>query len=798
MAITGDGSGAHYWHPPEDENDSPQYAPNKRLRQDELDLPDDKRVKKYRQPNKNPAISHAAKEVLEKRVAPAKAALNKKRVERAKPDSKTEFTNVKQGPLKRTKSSESSNETTKSASSHESPPVAPKKVATSTHQLAKELLSLEKQPVSPEILPLIFKLGSQLQNDKKHEKLANRMLDKAKAFIKEHPNQYAVQAAANKGKAAVVGMQAVAATIGMGKELKANVASAQEVILLPKHNAVLKRMDALAKEETYLVDSLFDLQSQQSVVGTFTMNSVDYQAKPFLAMSTFGDVKYKTTALETVLQRLEPDSEFNAILTGEIQLLDLHSDNLGLTCVLPEECDRFSQFRLPDSSNKPMHIKDFILKHLSGELSEDTTVQYKEAVTKNGKTEEKNVEIKVRDLPQELKKALDCPWKFVIFDTDTAIAEDNRLQVQITDGNKEHLIPLRNCLLQTAWKNSPLSHETIDRMLNSDDRDEQVKSWVQRDDAPIYKQLPHEKREELRAIIEPRIEAYSLSQIRAEEGASETTLTELRKTFVADLCKDTKQNRALWKFLETNLEMSGETKYDITSRSLAARIRRNDIAHQLFPRLTSRQQEALFERQKNRTAYLESFQELASTKATGNALLNELEEYIKLPQTPLNSARKQELLQLCNHLKHFDETSFSGAIAKYVWGNKETRIESLKNTITQECQPTFFNVMKAMYPLLADVYELAKAAYSEDDAGSCIGHFEYTIEQIIPEVRSKYFWTSPGLMQIADKVEQQIREIENPSFFGVWDTPKSGEEGSAQSRSSSSSSEGSPMDESSE
>lgn len=699
----------------------------------------------------------------------------KKRTERDKPEDKRGFTQEKQGRVKRQLSGDSSGETLSITSS----PIVNKVATESISNIAKEMKFLEKQTISLENLPRILELGSRLQNDTRYKKLANRMLKNAKAFISEHPHQYAIQAAANKGKAAVAGLQAVAATLGKGQQLEPNVKSAQEVVLLPQHGAVLKRMDALAKEETRLVDSLFELLSKKSVVGTFDMKGVRYEAKPFVEMFTVAELKKVPKVLEKVLCRLEPDSIYNALLTGEIQLLDLHRDNLGITCVLPEKCERFSGFSLPPEYNENMSIKDFIVKCLAGDISDETQIRYTEEVIRDGKKVLDSREVALQDLPQELKEALSCPWKLVIFDTDIAIAEDNLLQVQIADGNKEHLIPLRNCLLETAWKDWPLPAETIDRMLQSKDQAQKVQAWVQRQDAPILKQLSAKNRQHLQKLVAPRIEAYSLRQIRSKEGADRTTINDLRKVFVKDLCENTRQNRKIWTFLEKNLRMADIARYDLTSNSLEARIKRNAIAEQLFPRLTFSQQEALFERQAKKMEYVERFQEFARSESRNNHLLDEMENYLLLPETPLNSVRKQELLQKVASLRQLDETTFFGGLSAYVWGSKEDQIAAVKNTILQECRPTFFNVMKAMYPMLADVYELTKAVYGEAKAGSSIGYFGVSIEGIIAAVRNQHRYCVP-LIQLADKVERQINEAKNPSFFlVVKNSPTGGDQGSS-------------------
>ncbi len=69
--------------------------------------------------------------------------------------------------------------------------------------------------------------------------------------------------------------------------------------------------------------------------------------------------------------------------------------------------------------------------------------------------------------------------------------------------------------------------------------------------------------------------------------------------------------------------------------------------------------------------------------------------------------------------------------------------------------------MKSMYTLLADVYELAL------HTGAAMGNSHFSIESIIEKVRKDFSTTSPEAM-LASHVEEEISQVENPSFFGIF------------------------------
>ncbi len=647
-----------------------------------------------------------------------------------------------------------------------------------TKAMHRSIQNVRKQPVNVESVADIFRLESKFREvlsapnfpeKEKYQQIYEEkvlpLLNKAKIFIKQHPMQFSVQAAASKGKAASVGFQALQSIKEKNVELKANVKSAQEVVLLPEYGAVLKQMDPRAKEESYLADSLFDLMAQAAVVGTFNITQESdtkqktYEAKPFIKMVLIGDLKKNPEVLEKVFEKLSPDAEFNAILTGEIQLLDLHSANLAVVPVPSANAERFIEFKIPPDYEKSISLQELIIKNVQGELSDRDAIQYKERVVQDGQQKEVWSTKRLNALPQELQQALNCPWKFVLFDTDLSMGEDNRLQLQIStkdnkDPVKEHLIPLRSCLLESNWKDQPLSEQTVNQLINSSQRDARVKNWIQRQDAPIYQHLSAQARARIEAFINPKIEQYSLSDPRRHEKDEGITIHDLRNHFVKSLVKDTQENREFWKFVQS------EVGYTLNSAS------KKMLAKQLFPRLTISQQNALLDRQTKRKEYLEGYMELSQSKQKGIALIEQMQNYINRPEAPLNTARKQQLQDELNWLKSVPDGTYFGSFISFIKREPYDPISSAYKALCKEVQPTYFNLMKAMYPLLADVFTLTEAVHGKK-AGGHIGFFGESIETVIDTVRTNY--SDGALMQLADHIEQEISLSEDSSFFGFQD-----------------------------
>lgn len=462
------------------------------------------------------------------------------------------------------------------------------------------------------------------------------------------------------------------------------------------------------------------------------------QAKPFVnQMILLQDLSYN--ARDAALKRLTEDSQFNAILTAEFQLLDLHPQNLGIEPVPNSKYDHYAnlQFRL-QQSNESQSFKNLLIYYLEGEIGPDTFFEFED--------EGRIICQQLKDLPK-LQEALNVQWKLVIFDTDQSLSEDNLLQVKLHNGYPSYNIPLRSVLLESKWKNHPLNDEVIQRFMNSEQSDLRVKQWISKADAPIYKHLSDEVKKDIQQQIARDIEKFSLSAQRKD--GEQVTIKILTNDF-ADKISNIKYISYLkiWKTLEQDLSFvsvrSNDTwetiarryhqdaatlqslnpqgiqegkkikiEYDLTSSSPEAANKRKKIAKQLYPRLTFRQQAALLERQQNRKTYLRNHQNLSESTLKGKKLAAQIEKYLKEPTTPLSTRRRKELLtQLIQQKSHlFNQVGLS----------------DLKTAICKECEPTYFNLTKALYPLLADTYELNQLVYGEAEAGASIGYSDRSI-----------------------------------------------------------------------
>ncbi len=576
-------------------------------------------------------------------------------------------------------------------------------------------LHLEK-PLSKETFGLLFEAAHEIEEYVKDPSAPNRdtykalynekikpRLNEAKELLEKRPIHFAAKAAASKGKALIAALTAKQA---LHENMNANVESRNKVVLLPEHGAVFKQMGERSKEETLLVDGLFDLLSKQATIGTFDVTKENYEAKPFVEMTLASNLS--TAAFHKISERLTGDDEYNAILTGELQLLDLHSGNLGIRAQITDP-ERFSDFQIEHGQSKT--LQQFLISYVSGQIADGATITYKEHGT--AKT------VQCKDLPKELKNAR---FQLVIFDTDLSLGEDNRLQVQIRDEERQHLIPLRSYFLEGPLKDKPLSADTINRLLESGERHSQATKWLRREDAPILQKLSQETREKVKAWIAPKLEKYSLTNAR--ESDSSATLKSVREAFAQELAAE---DSPLWQ------EFAGKE--------------RKKIAMQLFPRATARQQQALLDRQKSMKSYLSSYQELALY--SGPKLIQKIEEFLTKPETPLTTIEKQKLLSMLEQL------------------TTEKQVEEMRQILLENCIPTYFNIMKAMYPLLADVFQLTKIAYGDALAGQIIGHFDYPLEKIIAEIRSNHVHNKDA-MELANLIEQKINSIKDPSFFGEW------------------------------
>lgn len=500
------------------------------------------------------------------------------------------------------------------------------------------------------------------------------------------------------------------------------------------------------------------------------------QAKPFIKDMILMKTAKDQPDFNTMMEHLTPDAEFNAVLTGELQFLDMFDRNLGIGPVSNAEYEKFKNVTFRIGNNpKEYSISELANLYLAKKINDDTTIVYED------------VRQPLRNL-DELKKALNISYKFYIFDTDLSFGEDNELQ-QISFRNEiGHHIPLRSCLLGIPFQNQPLSKECIEKLMNSEETDLRLQEWLKRSDAPILKRLTLKAKKELQEKLIPIQEKYSLSMARKfKEG----NLEELNSSFSEEIVQINRYQE-IWQLLEMRTILPEDTLEKIAKRNkttieeltrlnpslsdplnpgdkirvtdelssdtVDALEKRRRIAPQLFPRATIRQQNALKERQMRRTTYLKNYEAL-------NKEFNNLEElqvqfgnFIKENGvTPLNSLRIEEYIKNFNAIFTSDQPP----------QEKLKLLNALCKVLIQEVQPTYFNLMKVMYPLLADSYELDRLSYgSEQVAGTNVGDFMRSIEKAIEHSNS--LPRDPQRDKLASILADKLARKTNPSFHDYF------------------------------
>lgn len=504
------------------------------------------------------------------------------------------------------------------------------------------------------------------------------------------------------------------------------------------------------------------------------------QAKPFIKDMILMKKAKEQTYFNKMMEHLTPDAEFNAVLTGELQFLDMHANNLGISPIPNAEYDKFKNvtFRLGRNPNDHTFFQ-LIKLFLSDKINDDTIIIY----------QDRGVEISqpLRNL-DELKRALNISFKFSIFDTDLSMGEDNELEQISSSGVLGHHIPLRSCLLGTPFQNRPLSKECIERLMQSEESDLRLQEWLQRSDAPILKRLPQEIRLELQEKLLPIQEVFTLSITRKFKAGN---LEEINAIFSEEIVQIDKYQE-IWQLLEMRTILPGDTLEIVAKRNHTTvekltrlnpsltdppttgdRIRvtdelssdtpealekRKQIAPQLFPRATIRQQNALKERQTRRTTYLNNYNALNKEFNNFDELRVQLENFLKAGAvTPLHSLRIEEFAKTIQDIR----------AEALPLKDKLDLLNELRRMMLEEIQPTYFNLMKVMYPLLADSYELDRLAYNSDEmAGANVGYFGRSLEQAIEF--SNRLPRDPKRDKLALILANKITAKINPSFHDYF------------------------------
>jgi hypothetical protein len=519
------------------------------------------------------------------------------------------------------------------------------------------------------------------------------------------------------------------------------------------------------------------------LVNTQNQKITNVRIKPFISeMITISRLRYNPPFQNYALNALSSQAEAELILAGLLQLLDLHEENLALKLeseqTLESYYKNFKKYSSLQFSYQNIHaekkahtsLEELHKDYRNGHINDHTAITYGDSSQPSPDSSSELKEL------GDLKSFLETKWKFIFFDTNYCLGEDNESQqcvITNTGKSKTHIsLPFRSCLSENQWAHHPLRKETLDLVKQLLEKQEIVKKWINREDAPLRQRLSKKANERINEMLNifGQDLQFSLSKIRQQ--STFLTLEDVRNQFASDL-KD-KKDEKIWSFLEEELSQvkiakQGETweslsikhkqnlkdlqflnsdhpltpgsklkiKIDLTSNSEQAQESRKKMAFALFPRLTWRQQEALIQRMNHLRKYLEFYEEAKS------------------PLSPSNKKIDEDFL----------EVAPLGMEEKEIYYSKLNQGESLHSLI-DSCQPTYFNLMCVFYPLLKDVYWIREYAKKQlgpqlkipEEIGS------YT-ENLIDTIQAVKNHTQEKMVKIQKEAEQKNNEAQHKDDY---------------------------------
>lgn len=482
------------------------------------------------------------------------------------------------------------------------------------------------------------------------------------------------------------------------------------------------------------------------------------EIKPFVPMILLKKALKIPPFIDTVSQRITLQAKHQAILTSLIQCFDLHAKNIGLMPVKNRAYKYFSDtlFNLSSSESLPFFSLAQLQKfYLAGEITETTAIEYVH------KDERKRGCIQSIE---HLSTALNTEWEFVFFDLDLSIGESSHLiryTLQDGDGEKKvHMLPIRSAILSIpSIAREPLT-DPITQQLLSPSWEKSVFDWISHQDAPIRKKMTFSKRQELDRFLFPFLKHFTMSQ----EEKRHKNRTHLSSSFVLHLTHSESalwgpgQFSSFWRFIGAALHFGPEETAELVFCSERGLKKRSRIAAQLLPRLTLLEQECLKERIQNIKNYLSDFQIVQQKEMKGKKLYKELKKSIEAPYCPLSTMEKKDFLQQMRK-KRKDSVAL-----------KEIR----KSLITQTT-PHYLNLVKCMYPLVADILFLNEKIYEGleeknlvgiqkiEGLPGLIGSPDFPIEMTLENIKNRYEESHP-YHQLAADIERKIATGEYSSF----------------------------------
>lgn len=476
---------------------------------------------------------------------------------------------------------------------------------------------------------------------------------------------------------------------------------------------------------------------------------------------------------EIILARLTPQAKMNAVRAAEYQMLDLSEKNIAFSPLPTPEFSHFDQYRF-FYKGIDHSLSELMIDYMKCRITDDTEIDYL------------GVKTTLKQNP-ELQRCLKGPWQLTIFDFDFALAEANTAHYQTYMSSiLNAAIPFRSDLL--GGKDIPFDEETVRLIRTLEQSDEAIERWAKRSDAPIRSFIDEKKLKDLDDLIKKFLEKprFTLSAFRRNSIAD---FKDVKKYFVGELADLNQKTLGLWIWLQRELggnslqkwfkpyqAMPGDTWEDIasfskidvgelkmlnhaisseefptgkiiikaplTSHSQSAYSHRQKIARQLWRRITWKQLEALRDRQKNRTRFLNDYDELVSLKKSPH-LLSQLHDYINNKVNPLTYLEKERLKSIQD-------------------------ADRLHEALVARCRPSYFNFLKIYYPLLGDAFELNLLIYnSRQKAGEVIGFYKNSLDEVI--VVAKKRPAGSDTYKLAHHLEQCLRHRPDPlPIFGRW------------------------------
>lgn len=491
------------------------------------------------------------------------------------------------------------------------------------------------------------------------------------------------------------------------------------------------------------------------------------EVKPLEKMLLMRDLRVNDRNL--ILAKLTPNSIFDAVSTAVVQLTDLHPHNLGVTIASTPLTERYKNTNFV-SSDDGRQFTFLELAHIrvSNSLPLGAKINFTDhVINDNGELEEILISKTIGECP-ELLEALDSAWELVIFDTDLCLAESNKLSIMNLYGIDQFFIPFRSVLLETGFKDTPLPDAVVNNLLDNTSRDAAVKAFVKKwDSSPIYQRLTQDEKERVSQLVDALISDASVSDLRRSKQGD--TLIDILPQVIKEMAEsgDERVNNFFVELQKVFPKQVKDQHKHVFSDDPAQRISgRKQLLLELFPRISLNQQNALFEREASLHNYLTGYQALAASKLQGEDLTQEIEQFLDKATTPLTSIERTDFKAQLNADRQHPEQVFAAVCTR--------------------CIPTYFNVTRALYPLLADSYALVNSlAYLPNSAGvndvmtpqlagHTVGSWRTPLGKIIAEAKMQLapFYPEYPLIASIEGAIEQAKIDDSASFdMSVGDPP---------------------------